>query len=239
MTGESPRVTLPAGTAQAASLKVLRKQMCKEKGTFPVLSRPGCLPASACEVLTWCESGSAKQIAASASLCTVGYVTGEWFNEEKPKCVTTPCCRSRVRLSPWLRSRRSEVWGGEGWFGCLRRSRGAGTLACVGNPARGPRCWHEWPGGVRVAGGRDETFFCVRIICWNGKKSENNTKKRVAKKPGQLFPVKQNPDHQWENIGWVNLPQASLLGLHKLHKKKLTSFFVLIFFITHFNSGPL
>lgn len=79
--------------------------------------------------------------------------------------------------------------------------------------------WPKWPRGVRDTGRRDEAFFCVCVIFWKGKKSENNTKKPVAKKPRQFFPVKQNPNHQWENIGWVNLPQACLLGLHKLHKK--------------------
>lgn len=101
--------------------------------------------------------------------------------------------------------------------------QGNGTLACVGNPAQGPQCWHKWSGGVRVPG-RSESFFCVCIICWSENKSENNTythkkKKTLSKKPVQLSPVKQTPNHQWENTGWVNLPLASLLGLHKLHKK--------------------
>lgn len=65
--------------------------------------------------------------------------------------------------------------------------------------------------------------LCVCIICWNENKSENNThthqKKPISKKPVQLSPVKQIPNHRWENTGWVNLPLASLLGLHKLHKK--------------------
>lgn len=34
-----------------------------------------------------------------------------------------------------------------------------------------------------------------------------------------LFSLKQNPNHQWEGIGWVNLPQASLSALHKRYKK--------------------
>lgn len=66
-------------------------------------------------------------------------------------------------------------------------------------------------------------FFCVCIICWNENKSEktltHTKEKTISKKPVKLSPVKQIPNHQWENTGWVNLPLASLLGLHKFHEK--------------------
>lgn len=54
----------------------------------------------------------------------------------------------------------------------------------------------------------------------NQKTTLTHTKEKIiSKKPVQLSPVKPIPNHQWENPGWVNLPLASLLGLHKLHKK--------------------
>lgn len=150
--------------------------------------------------------------------------------KKKTKCVTVPPASTTAgQAEPWVLPQTLRVWGKKGliWDPC-------GSWPSQRHGVAGPQLLWDAQPQDRSAGTswvpRGAGIETGRVPVWvrHNSRTERSQKKKRRKKWKShskntrscfFSSLKQNPNHQWESIGWVNLPQASLSALHKRYKK--------------------